>query len=175
MSVGHRARWMVPAVAAAVLVVSTGVGFAAFATSATIQGHATAASFGLVVTSVSLVGGPSYVTVATTALPASLVQAWINNTPPNTLFNISVVIKNIGSVPAQNVAWSFTTSFHGPATCSVGAYSEVPVANDPAGDTLGPGDSFASFWILHSGSFPARCAGVDWASFTVSYSGTAGT
>ncbi|HTP56418.1 MAG TPA: hypothetical protein VML53_07170 [Thermoplasmata archaeon] len=169
-----RGRWIAPAIAAAVILVSTGVGFAAFTGTATVNAQATAASFGLVVTSVTLVGAPSYVTLQTTALPSALVTAWLNNTPPDMTFNISVVVKNIGSVPATNVAWGFSTSFHGPATCSVGAYSGVPAANDPAFDTLNPGVSFDSFWTLHSGNFPARCAGVEWASFTITYTGSAG-
>ena len=168
-------RWIVPAAAAVVLLVSSGVGFAAFSATATVNGTASAASVGLVVTSVSLVGAPGYITVATTALPASIVEAWINNTPPQTLLNISIVIKNIGTVPLENIAWTYSTTFHGPATCSVGAYSAVPVANDPPGDAMGPGVSFDSYWILHSGNLPARCAGLEWATFTVSYTGTAGT
>ncbi|MGP8078083.1 MAG: hypothetical protein ACLQD8_01625 [Thermoplasmata archaeon] len=174
MSLGRHARWTVPAVVAVLLVVSSGVGFAAFAGSATVEAHASAASFGLVITSVGLVGGPAYVTVQTTVLPSPLVQAWINNTPPTTLFNISVVVKNIGSVPAQNVAWVFTTTFHGPASCSVGAYGEVLEANDPPGDVLGPGASFTSYWGLHSGTLPPRCGGLVWATFTVTYTATAG-
>jgi len=175
MIAGRSARWLAPAVAAAVLIVSSGVGFAAFSATATVNGTAHPASFGLVITSASLVGAPSFVLVKTTTLPSTAVQVWINNTPSNSVFNLSVIVKNIGSVPAQNVTWSFTTNTHGPATCSVGAYTTVLTTNDPPGDTLGPGASYGTNWYLHSGLFPASCGGETWLSFTIVFTASAGT
>jgi hypothetical protein len=174
MTAARTAHWLLPVAAVAVMIVSTGIGFAAFSTTASVNGSAHAATFGLVITAAGLVGAPSYVLVKTTVLPSSSVQVWINNTPPESLFNLSVTLKNIGSVPAQNVAWSFTTNTHGPSTCSVGAYTEVLTSNDPPGDVLGPGASYNTYWILHSGSFPAACAGDTWISFTIAFTASAG-
>jgi len=173
----RRRAWIAPALAAAALLVSSGVGFASFTSSATVHASATPASIELVVTSVTLVAGPSYVTVQTTHLPAPIVQAWLNNTPPNTLFNLSVVIENVGTVPVQNIEWTFSPVFHAPPhgpSCYSGAYSGVPTGNYPPGDLLGPGASFDSFWWLHSGAFPTGCAGWTWATFTITYTGDAG-
>lgn len=175
MTLGRSARWLAPAVAAAILVVSTGVGFAAFSTSATVSGHSSAASFGLVITSAGLVGAPSFVVVKTTALPSDAVQIWINNTLPESTSNLSVVLKNIGSVPAQDVAWSFTTNTHGPSTCSIGAYAYVTASNDPPGDMLGPGASYGTNWYLHSGTYPPSCAGQVWITFSIAFTASAGT
>ncbi|MGB6500271.1 MAG: hypothetical protein WBG19_02565 [Thermoplasmata archaeon] len=174
MNPSRSLRWALPLVVAAVLIVSAGVGFSAFAASATVHGSAHAASFGLVVTSASLVAAPGYVLLKTTTLPSTSVQVWINNTPPHTLFNLSVTVKNIGTVPAQDVAWSLSTSTHGPSTCSIGAFTEVLTSNDPPGDTLGPGASYGTNWYLHSGAFPTSCAGDVWMSFTISFTATAG-
>jgi hypothetical protein len=174
MIAGRSARWMLPAVAATLLLVSSGIGFAAFAGTATVNGAAHPASFGLVITSASLIGAPSYVLVKTTALPSTAVQVWINNTPSLSVFNLSVIVKNIGSVPATDVAWSFTTNTHGPATCSVGAYTNILTTNDPPGDMLGAGASYGTNWYLHSGQFPATCGGETWLTFTIAFTASAG-
>ncbi|MFY9717281.1 MAG: hypothetical protein WAK40_05035 [Thermoplasmata archaeon] len=174
MIAARNARWLLPAVAATILLVSSGIGFAAFSGTATVNGSAHPASFGLLITSASLIGAPTYVLVKTTVLPSTAVQVWINNTPALSVFNLSVIVKNIGSVPATNVAWSFTTYTHGPATCSVGAYTNILTSNDPPGDMLGPGASYGTNWYLHSGSFPPSCGGDEWLSFTIAFTASAG-
>jgi len=166
--------WLAPAFAACLLVVTSGVGFAAFASSATVHGNASAGSFGLVVTSVARAQGDPWVVIDTTHLPATVVTAWVNGTTPGSLTNISVTIENIGTVPAHNIYFAFSTSVSGPSGCTVGTYMYPSELNVPASGTLGPGDSFLSYWEFQAGPHLSACAGAPYFAFTIAYTASAG-
>lgn len=174
MRITRNKAWVAPALAACLLVVSSGVGFASFASSATVHGTASAASFGIVITSVTKVEGDPWIVINTTHLPATLVTVWVNGTTGGSLTNLSVTIENIGTVPAQNIAYAFSTSLHGPSGCSVGTYMYPSETNVPDSGTLGPGASFASYWEFQAGPHLSTCAGAPFFAFTIAYTATGG-
>jgi len=167
--------WATLVIAAGAILVSTGAGFAAFTASATVHGTATPAAFGLVITSVSEAAGSPVVVIQTTALPAPTVTVWVNQTTDNSRVDVKVVVKNIGTVPADDVAYAFSTSLSGPSSCSNGTYMYPAGPNIPAGDTLAPGASFPSFWEFQAGSDLTDCAGGPaYFHFTISWTANSG-
>ncbi|HTW55636.1 MAG TPA: hypothetical protein VMG36_04215 [Thermoplasmata archaeon] len=162
------------AIAAGAILVTTGVGFAAFTATATVHGTATPASFGLVITSVSEAAGAPWVVITTTALPAPIVSVWVNDTSDSSRVDVKVVVQNIGSVPADDVAYAFSTSLSGPSSCSNGTYMYPAATNIPAGDTLAPGASFPSYWEFQAGPDLSDCAGATYFHFTISWTANSG-
>jgi hypothetical protein len=175
MSIKGKQAWVVPALAACLLIISSGVGFAAFTSTATVHGTATRASFGLVITNVSRAAGEPWIVIHTTHLPATIVTVWINGTTQSSLTNVSVTVENIGTVPAQNIAYGFSTSLHGPSSCSIGTYMYPSAPNVPDGAVLAPGASFPSYWEFQAGPHLSACAGAAFFSFTIAYTATAGS
>ena len=173
---GHRwPAWATLSIAAGAILLSTGIGFAAFTATATVHGAASPASFGLVITSVTEAAGAPWVSIQTTHLPATTVSAWLNDTTVGSIVLLEVVIQNIGTVPANNIAFDFSTHLSGPSTCSVGTFMYPTSTNVPAGATLPAGASFASYWHFEAGPDLSTCAGgVPYFGFTISYVATAG-
>jgi hypothetical protein len=174
--VGRRwPAWATLAIAAGAILVTTGIGFAAFTTTATVHVTASPAAFGLVVTSVSEASGAPWVVIQTTSLPAPIVTVWVNDTTDNVRVDLKVVVKNIGTVPANDVVYVFSTSLSGPSSCSNGTYMYPAGPNIPPGDTLAPGASFPSYWQFQAGSDLSDCAGgAPYFHFTISWTASAG-
>jgi hypothetical protein len=172
---GRRASWLAPVVAAVLLVTVSSAGFAAFVRTATVNGDAERASFGLVVTEIAFVTDPVYPTLATSVLPAVTAMAWINNTVPNDVVNLSVVFENTGTAPVENVAPGLSTFTGGYAPgCDFRTTMTSAALNTPPGGTLGPGASFTTYWTFTAGPNLAACAGEPYFAFSITFTGTSG-
>ncbi len=175
MTLRGRAAWAVPALLTVVLVASTGAGFASFEKTATVNGQASRASFELVIVQISILRGPLGIILVTTPLPSTLASAWINNTPPNAKVNLSVVVENVGTVPAQNVTSGLTTSTVGyNPRCEVGTGMVPTAPNVPPTGVLAPGASLTTYWAFSSGENLTACYGQTFFQFTIGFVANAG-
>jgi hypothetical protein len=170
------ARWVPALGIVAALMATAGIGFSAFGSSAAVHGTATAGSIDLVITEVSAVADPdpAGVYVHTSALPSPLVHAWINNTIASSNYNVSIVVENLGTVPADDFHFLTTVSTGGPSVCHIGATFTNSAIDAPASDSLVPGKPFTTYWTLHSAVFHASCGGDTYLGFSVTFTGTAG-
>jgi hypothetical protein len=167
--------WLAPAVAAFLLITVSGAGFAAFERTATVNGVGERASFGLVVWSMAFVTDPVAPDLHTSLLPAVTASAWINDTYPRVVVNLSVVFQNTGTVAVQGVEPGLTTSTVGYAPlCALGTSMTAAGINTPPGDTLGPGASYTTYWTFTAGPNLSDCAGAPYFAFTITVTGTAG-
>lgn len=176
MAIGRGAGRALPTLVVAALIVGSGAGFASFVRTATVNGTATRASVGLLVTKVAIVTGPPDLVLATTHLPAPVVSVWINNTAPHGTVNLSVTVENVGTVPVQNVTSGLTTSTIGfSPVCVLGTQMSAAAPNVPAGGLLDPGASFVTYWTFLAGANLSTCAGHTFFQFTIVFNGQAGT
>lgn len=172
----HLKAWVVPSLAAVVLIVASGVGFAAFVKQATVQGTADRASFGLLVTEIGIVTGPVGILLQTTPLPAMIASVWINNTGPGAKVNLSVIVENIGTVPASNVVSGIATNTIGfNPHCTFGTGMSAAALNVPPGGVLNPGESFTTYWTFQAGPNLSSCQDTPFFQFTIAFNANAGT
>jgi hypothetical protein len=170
-----RAAWVVPALLTVSIVACSGAGFASFEKSATVNGQASRASFDLVIVQISILRGPLGIELQTTSLPATLASAWINNTPSAAKVNLSVVVENVGTVPAQNVTSGLSTSTIGyNPRCEVGTGMAPAAPNVPPTGVLAPGASLTTYWAFTAGQNLTACSGQTFFQFTIGFVADAG-
>ncbi len=168
-------RWVLALAAMLVLVMTGGIGYAAFTSTATINGTATSGTVDLVVTAMYLGVDPPGAYVQSNVLPATHVTAWVNNTAPSTDYNITIVVENIGTVPATGFNYIKTETTTGPSACHFfGSTFSDSALNRPPGDALAPGVPFATYWDLHAPAFSDSCGGEPYLTFSVTFTATAG-
>jgi len=175
MTFRGRAAWVVPALLTVAIVACSGAGFASFEKTATVNGQAARATFDLVIVDITILHGPLGIVLQTTPLPSTLASAWINNTPSAAKVNLSVVVENVGTVPAQNLTSGLSTSTIGfNPRCEVGTAMSPSAPNVPPTGVLAPGASLTTYWAFSAGQNLTACSGQAFFQFTIGFVATAG-
>lgn len=168
-----RARMVVSCLIGIVLIIATGLGFAAFSSSVEINGSAQAGALRLIIESAFVISGPSYVTVSSFT-PASSVTVTIGPFAPGDTATVEFNIKNIGTLPATSLNYgSFISSIPGGTQpqCigSTGTLISEPVS------PFDPGQTQSADVRITAAPFGNACQGITFLTFTWSMTGQIGS
>lgn len=156
------------------ILLSGGIGYAAFTSTANINVTATAGYTDLEINSISLYQdpptyvSPSYITIATTTIPASTVTATLGSFAPGDTAYFLVTYENYGNIPATLSSGSsnYVQSVSCPSTGGL-------VNSLPLDTTISPGGTFtALFFVEASLSLGNSCQSQPIGTLTLSITGS---